>query len=83
MMTNPAKKIGFDFWQNLPQVTCGQCKEIYRMYEVENFICTNCLEEKESLRKQKFLKEKKINYLLEHANIPKRYRTSNFNIKSV
>ena len=81
-MTNPAKKINFDFWKDLPKVICEKCQETYRIHNVENFICSNCVEKKNIEKQQEVLKAYQINYLLEHANIPKRYRTSNFKIKS-
>lgn len=81
-MANFTEKIVFNLWKDLPKVSCTKCKQIYRMHKVENFICRECLEKNEILREEKFLKAKKIKYLLKHTNIPKRYRTSNFNIKS-
>ena len=81
-MTNPAKKMSFDFWKELPQVICEVCKAVYRMKKVENFICRDCLEKSNIEKQQKALKTYQINYLLKYTNIPKRYRTSNFQIKS-
>jgi len=55
-MTNPAKKMVFDFWKDLPQVICTKCEKVYRMNEVENFVCTDCLQQSEMLKKQKELR---------------------------
>jgi len=80
-MKNIAKGLNLDFLENLPKVKCVQCQKIYRGYE-NNFICFSCKERNKIMIDIATKKEKRIKYLLDNSNIPKRYKLANFEPKN-